>query len=99
MIIGENPVLFNDYKQFNDYRKQLNFFDFMKQKNRNTNIPQSFPGSLNLCDFQGGVLSLTRRMHIQCLTVENDTDIMKSDNVNVYVQIIPTKLQKGRHGG
>ena len=32
MIIGENPVLFNDYKQFNDYRKQLNFFDFMKQK-------------------------------------------------------------------
>ena len=57
MIIGENPVLFNDYKQFNDYRKQLNFFDFMKQKNRNTSIPQSFPGSLILCGFQGGVLS------------------------------------------
>ena len=73
MIIGENPVLFNDYKQFNDYRKQLNFFDFMKQKNRNTSIPQSFPGSLILCGFQGSALSLTRRMHIQNLNPQINT--------------------------
>ena len=29
------------------------FLDFMKPENRNTSIPQSFPGSLILCDFQG----------------------------------------------
>ena len=48
MLTGKKSVLFNDY------RKQPNISDFTRPENRNTNIPQSFHGSLVLCGFPGG---------------------------------------------
>ena len=66
----------------------------------NRNIGQTFRADGDISPvFLYGLFVFCQAGKAQCLTVENDTDIMKSDNVNVYVQIIPTKLQKGRHGG